>query len=141
MTDPVGPSGQIFLSKRLFLAYFGHFLAPLVPHLGHSGSVKWPKPVCLNVLSAVPTSFQPCSNRFHKMYGVEAYLASFIIFGPISASYYQFWSVWAYFSAILTWIKSPTGQSGCLLLCSNLVPPLLTKNRLAGLICVAKGLF
>ena len=34
------PSGPNCVVKRLFLAYFVHFLAPLGPHLGHSGSGK-----------------------------------------------------------------------------------------------------
>ena len=44
------PPGPIYVGKRLFLACFGQFLAPLGPHLGYSGSDKWAKLVILNVL-------------------------------------------------------------------------------------------
>ena len=52
------PLGQYF-------NHFGHFLAPLEPH---SGSGKWVKVLSLDVLSAVPASFQPVPlNRGSQM--------------------------------------------------------------------------
>ena len=45
------PSGLICAAKRLILAYFGPFLAPKGPYLGHSGSGKCAKLINLDVLS------------------------------------------------------------------------------------------
>ena len=62
------PSGLICVAKKSFLAYICPFLAPVGPHFGHSGSGKWPKLINLDVLSVVPTSFQPVPlNRGSRM--------------------------------------------------------------------------
>ena len=58
------PSRPICVANRLFSAYLGHFLAHLVPYLGHPGYGKWAKLVSLNVLSAVPTLFNPVPLKF-----------------------------------------------------------------------------
>ena len=52
-------SGPICVAKRLFLAYFGPFLAPLRSHLGHSGSWTLPKLNCRDVLIGFSTLFHP----------------------------------------------------------------------------------
>ena len=52
------PSGPICVAKRLFLAYFSSFLAPVGPHLEHSRSGKLAKLINLDVLSVFPTFFQ-----------------------------------------------------------------------------------
>ena len=50
------PSRLICVAKRLFSAYWGH-----------SGSGKWAKLLSLNLLSAVPTLFQPVSQKIRVL--------------------------------------------------------------------------
>ena len=61
------PSGPICVAKRVFLAYFGPSLVPVGPHLGHSGSSKWQKLVCLDVFIDVPTSFCPFQPKIGQL--------------------------------------------------------------------------
>ena len=57
------PSKLICIAKRLFLAYFCPFLAPLGPHLGHSGFGTYSKLVNLNVFIGIPTLFHPFQTK------------------------------------------------------------------------------
>ena len=70
----------------------------------------------------VPTSFI-------KNYAIEAHLAYFITFGPTLAFLCHFRSPWANFITLLPEKKAQHCLAGCPMLCSNLVPPLPTKNR------------
>ena len=52
-----------------------------------------------------------------------------------------FWPPQDHFWDIIGLANGPTGLSGCLYWCSNLVPPLSIQNRPSGPICVGKRLF
>ena len=67
-------------------AIFSLFLAPLGPHLGYSGSGKWPKLINLNVLSVVPTLFQTVPLN------MWAYMAIFLKI-LILALFWPFWAL------------------------------------------------
>ena len=99
------PSVPIWVAKRLFSAYFGHFLAPLEPHLGHSGSGKWVKLLSLDVLSAFPTSFQPVPlNRGSHM--------ALIMKMPILALFGLFWDLFSRLKWLKNWRRgSKRGQN------------------------------
>ena len=70
------PSGLICVAKRLFLVYFGPFLAQVGPHLGHYWSGKWAKLINLDVLSArsikygVPYGHNPENTIFCPFLGL-----------------------------------------------------------------------
>ena len=56
----IWPLGQ-FVWPNGYFHFIWAIFAPFRPYLGDSGSGKWGKLVSLDVLSAVPTSFQQCS--------------------------------------------------------------------------------
>ena len=64
-------SGLICVDKRLILAYFGNFFAPLEPNLGNVEPGKLVKRFSLNGLFAIPTSFQRCSIKYGFIYGLN----------------------------------------------------------------------
>ena len=76
------PSRPICVALRLISTYFCLFMAPFDPYLGHFQSGKWAKLASLNVLSAVPTLFQPNPlNRWsHKALLVK--MPIWAVFGP-----------------------------------------------------------
>ena len=131
IVSPVQPSKKAKRPLGLFVwpkgnvcfAYFGNFLGLFWPHLGHSGSSKWAKLVCLDVLIAVITLLQPAQPKeilylgqfsLFKKNHILAYFCFFVC---------QFWSPWAIFSSILTMKKTQNGLLIFPLLCSNLVYP------------------
>ena len=61
------PPGPICVAKRLFLANFCSFLAPVGPHLGQFGCGKWPKLVGLDAFIGVPTLFHPFQPKICPM--------------------------------------------------------------------------
>ena len=91
------PSGPICVTKRLILAYFCLFLAPIGPLLGHFGSWKWPKLVCLDVLIGVLTlfhPFQPKIDPLGRFVRPNGYFSIFwTLFGLRRAIFETFW-VW-----------------------------------------------
>ena len=54
-----GPLDLVLRPEVFVKANFGTFLAPIGPHLGHSGSGKCPKLVCLDVFIGVQTFLHP----------------------------------------------------------------------------------
>ena len=128
------PSGLICDRKANFSLSWPLF-GPVGPHLGHSGSCKWSKLVCLNVLIGVPTLFQPFQPKIGPLSGFVWPKGDFSLFCPI------FGHGRATFWTFLVLQMAQTGLSGCLYWCSKLVPPLPAQNRPSGPICVAKMLF
>ena len=119
------------VAEWLFLVYFGPFLVPVRPHLGHSESCKWPKLVCLDV-PILLNHFQPKIGPLGQFMWPKGYFSLlWPLFGPHRAT----------FGTFLVLQMAQTGLSVCPHWCSNLVSPVPTQNRPSELICVAKKLF
>ena len=87
--------GPICVTNRLFLAYFGPFLAPIGPLLGHFWSCIWPKLVCLDDLIGVLTLFHPFQPKIGSLGQFVWPKGYFSLFWPLfsfrRATFETFW--------------------------------------------------
>ena len=130
-----GPSGALwanFSGQKAIFILFWLFLAPLGPHLGYVWAGKWPKPVCLDVLSDVPTSFQPVPQNI-----VFRHIQP-LLFWPLLTSFEPLGQFIQHFNLE----KSPhlvSLDTNCCV--TTLFHSFLPKKKTSGPICVAKRQF